>query len=54
MNTLLNDALVKPPVEVIRRTLDIFILFDCSWSMEGKKIAAANQAIAKAVMSSKR
>lgn len=41
----LNDALVKPSVEVIRRTLNIFILFDCSWSMEGKKIAAANQAM---------
>lgn len=45
MKTLLNDAIVKPSVEVIRRTLDLFMLFDCSWSMEGKKIAAANQAM---------
>ena len=49
MTTKLNDALVRPEVEIIKRFLDIFMLFDCSWSMKGKKIAAANQAMRESI-----
>ncbi len=49
-NTLvLNDALVQPKVEISKRTVDLFMLFDCSFSMTGKKIAAANQAMRESV-----
>lgn len=49
-NTLiLNDALVQPEVEISKRVVDLFMLFDCSYSMKGKKIAAANQAMRESV-----
>lgn len=40
-----NDALVQPQLEISKRIVDLFMLFDCSWSMEGQKIAAANQSM---------
>lgn len=44
MTAKLNDALVKPALEIAQRILDIFLLPDCSSSMSGLKIATLNQA----------
>ena len=49
MTATLKDALVKPKVETARRVLDIFLLPDGSGSMEGLKIATANQAIRESI-----
>lgn len=40
-----NDSLVQPQLEISKRIADLFMLFDCSLSMEGQKIAAANQSM---------
>lgn len=45
----LNDALVPPAVEVRSRVLEIIMLIDCSTSMRGKRIAAANQAMRESI-----
>ncbi len=45
MPQVLNDALVKPEIEVARRRLDIFLLVDCSSSMEGLPMGSANQGV---------
>lgn len=49
MTTTLNDAMVKPEIEIARRRLDIFLLADCSSSMDGLKIGAANQGMRESI-----
>jgi uncharacterized protein YegL len=46
---ILNDALVQPEVETCKRMVDLFMLFDCSFSMRGKRVAAANQAMRESI-----
>ena len=45
----INNGLVQPVMETVRRTLELFMLFDCSGSMAGRKIAAANQAVRESI-----
>lgn len=45
MNEIMQNKIVPPAVELIKRFLHLFFLFDTSWSMEGKRIGTANQAM---------
>lgn len=48
MSQLLNDALVQPVLELVKRFMDIILMVDVSTSMRGKKMAVLNQAIKEA------
>lgn len=49
MNKLLNDALVAPMTELVRKIIHLFAVVDCSSSMDGEKMAAANYAMRESI-----